>query len=87
MRTSGGRRWERSAATRSRWPRLPCTYGAFGEARDAVIAVMDTATRSWDYEIIPALRIGDAFEGVKNRLNALSENHVLHGADPCPAGA
>ncbi len=58
------------------------THGIFGEARDAVIAVMDTATRSWDYEIIPAVRIGNAFQGVMSRLHALSENHVLHGADP-----
>ena len=80
------KRWQALGAERSHPESVAqaalYTYGAFGEARDAVIAVMDTATRSWDYEIIPALRIGDAFEGVKNRLNALSENHVLHGADP-----
>ena len=58
------------------------TRGVFGEARDAVIAVMDTAARTWDYEIIPAVRIGDAFEGVRSRLHALSENYVLNGVDP-----
>ncbi len=58
------------------------TYGTFGEPRDAVMAVMDTATRTWDYEIVPASRIGDAFHGAKARLYALSENYALHGADP-----
>ncbi len=58
------------------------TYGTFGEPRDAVIAVMDTATRTWDYEVVPALRIGDAFHGARARLHALSENYALHGADP-----
>ena len=58
------------------------TRGVFGEARDAVIAVMDTAARTWDYEIIPAVRVGDAFEGVRSRLHALSENYVLNGVNP-----
>ena len=58
------------------------TYGTFGEPRDAVIAAMDTANRTWDYEIVPAVRVGDAFHGAKARLYALSENYALHGADP-----
>ena len=52
------------------------TYGTFGEPRDAVIAAMDTANRTWDYEIVPAVRVGDAFHGAKARLYALSENYA-----------
>ena len=30
------------------------TLGEFGQMRDAVIATMDTGSRTWDYEVIPA---------------------------------
>ena len=30
------------------------TLGTFGEMRDTVIATMDTGSRRWDYEVIPA---------------------------------
>ena len=80
------KRWQALGAERSHPESVAqaalYTYGTFGEARDAVIAVMDTGTRSWDYEIVPASRIGDAFNGVKARLSALAENYALHGADP-----
>ena len=33
------------------------TLGTFGELRDAVIATMDTGSRQWDYEVIPAERV------------------------------
>ena len=58
------------------------TYGTFGEARDAVIATMDTASRAWDYEVIPADRVERALETVRSRLGELAEHHALHGEDP-----
>ena len=58
------------------------TYGTFGEARDAVIATMDTASRAWDYEVIPADRVERALEAVRSRLGELAEHHALHGEDP-----
>ena len=58
------------------------TYGTFGEARDAVIATMDTASRGWDYEVIPADRVERALEGARSRLAPLAEHHALHGEDP-----
>ena len=33
------------------------TLGEFGQMRDAVIATMDTGSRTWDYERIPAERL------------------------------
>ncbi len=58
------------------------TYGTFGEARDAVIATMDTASRAWDYEVIPADRVERAMEAARSRLGELAEHHALHGEDP-----
>ena len=42
------------------------TLGTFGELRDAVIAVMDTGSRVWDYEAVPAERVGKALERPPN---------------------
>ena len=39
------------------------TLGTFGEMRDAVIACMDTGSRSWDYEVIPGERLEKALAG------------------------
>ena len=39
------------------------SYGTFGEARDVVIATMDTGSRQWDFEVIPAERVATAFTG------------------------
>ena len=33
------------------------TYGLFNEPRPAVIATMDTGSRQWDFEVIPASRV------------------------------
>ena len=44
------------------------TYGTFGEARDAVIAAMNTGSRQWDYEVIPAQRVARAMEAARSRL-------------------
>ena len=58
------------------------SYGTFGEARDVVIATMDTGSRQWDFEVIPADRVAEAFHRACERLGALSAHHVLHGRDP-----
>ena len=58
------------------------TYGTFGEPRDAVIAAMDTGSRQWDYEVIPADRVARAMEAARSRLGELAEHHALHGPDP-----
>ena len=43
------------------------TLGEFGQIRDAVIATMDTGSRTWDWERIPAERLG---AGPAGRLRA-----------------
>ena len=58
------------------------TYGLFGEARDAVIATMDTAERAWDHEVIPAKRVERALERTREWLAPLGAHHATHGADP-----
>ena len=58
------------------------TLGAFGELRDAVIATMDTGSRQWDYEVIPAERVGQALERASEWLGQLAAHLVLNGPDP-----
>ena len=58
------------------------TLGAFGELRDAVIATMDTGSRQWDYEVIPAERVGQALERASEWLGQLGAHLVLNGPDP-----
>ena len=56
------------------------TLGTYGELRDAVIATMDTGSRVWDYEVIPAERVGKALErGLRMARRACRS--------PCPARA
>ncbi len=57
------------------------SYGAFEEARDVVIATMDTGSRQWDYEVIPAERVAQAFHRAGERLGKLGAHHLLHGRD------
>ena len=57
------------------------SYGTFGEARDVVIATMDTGSRQWDFEVIPAERVAEAFHRACERLGTLGAHHVLHGRD------
>ena len=80
------KRWQVLGAERSHpesvWQAALYTFGTFGEARDAVIATMDTGSRVWDYEVIPAERVERAFEGACQRLGQLGAHHVLHGPDP-----
>lgn len=58
------------------------TLGTFGRVRDAVIATMDTASRSWDYEVIPARRVAQALERACAWLNPLGAHYAVHGTDP-----
>ena len=58
------------------------SYGSYGEARDVVIATMDTGSRVWDTETIPADRLEDAMEKVSFRLGELADHYAAHGQDP-----
>lgn len=58
------------------------TLGTFGEMRDAVIACLDTGSRAWDYEVIPAERLERAIQDASERLGELVAHHVLNGPDP-----
>ena len=58
------------------------TLGEFGEMRDAVIATMDTGSRTWDWERIPADRLERALQDACERLGEVAEHHVLNGPDP-----
>ena len=58
------------------------TLGTFGDVRDVVIATMDTGSRQWDYEVIPAARLGKALERACEWLGQLAAHHVLNGPDP-----
>ena len=58
------------------------TLGQFGEMRDAVIATMDTGSRTWDHEVIPADRLERALQDASRWLEPLADHHDLHGPDP-----
>ena len=58
------------------------TLGTFGDLRDAVIATMDTGSRQWDYEVIPAERVGQALDRASEWLGQLAAHLVLNGPDP-----
>ena len=80
------KRWRTLGAERSHpesvWQAALYTCSTFNEARDAVIATMDTGSRQWDFEVIPAERVERAFEQACERLGRLGAHHRLHGADP-----
>lgn len=58
------------------------SVGLFGECRDVVIATLDTSSRTWAYEVVPADRAERAWRDASRRLEALAEHHAEHGADP-----
>ena len=62
------------------------TLGTYGDVRDAVIATMDTGSRTWDYEVIPAERVERALRDASEWLGVLGAHHELNGPDPdaCP---
>ena len=79
------RRWRTLGAERSHPESVAqgafYSYGTFGEARDVVIATMDTGSRQWDFEVIPADRVAEAFHRACERLGTLGAHHVLHERD------
>ena len=83
---SAFKRWQALGAERSHPDTVAqaalCTYGLFGEARNAVLAVMDTGSRAWDCEVIPAERVEHALERTREWLAPLGAHYATHGADP-----
>ena len=51
-------------------------------ATTSVIATMDTGSRRWDYEMIPAARVETALERASEWLGQLGAHLVLNGPDP-----
>lgn len=82
---SAFKRWQTLGAERSHPDSVAqaalYTYGLFGEARDAVIATMDTGERAWDHEVIPSERVERALERTREWLAPLGTHHASHGAD------
>ena len=58
------------------------TLGEYGQIRDAVIATMDTGSRTWDWERIPADRLERVLRDACERLGELAAHQVLNGPDP-----
>ena len=80
------KKWRTLGAERSHpesvWQAAFYTYAAFDQARDVVIATLDTGGRTWDYEVIPAHRVERAFERACARLGELAAHHLVNGPDP-----
>ena len=80
------KRWRTLGAERSHPASVAQTavysLGTFGEMRDAVIATMDTGSRTWAHEVIPAQRLEQALRDAGRRLDPLAKHHTLNGPDP-----
>ncbi len=80
------RRWRTLGAERSHPASVAqaafYTLGEFGEMRPAVIATMDTGSRTWDWERIPAERLERALQDACEWLGELGAHHIRHGPDP-----
>lgn len=80
------KRWRTLGAERSHPASLAqaalYSLGEFGEMRDAVIATMDTGSRIWDWERIPADRLERALQDACVWLGELASHHSLNGPDP-----
>ena len=80
------KRWQTLGAERSHpdsVAQAACySLGLFGECRDVVIATLDTGSRQWDYEVIPAERVEQAWQRAGARLGKLADHYKLNGADP-----
>ena len=80
------KRWQTLGAERSHpesVAQAACyTLGLYGDFRETVIATLDTGSRRWDYEVIPADRVERAWDRACERLAPLAEHHEVHGADP-----
>ena len=58
------------------------TVGAFGLIREIVIATMDTGSRTWDFEVVPAKRVLRAMQDACEWLGRLEAHYIKNGADP-----
>ena len=80
------KRWQTLGAERSHpesVAQAACySLGLYGEVRDVVIATLDTGSRQWDHELIPAARAERAWDAACGRLSALAEHHEACGPDP-----
>ena len=80
------RRWRTLGAERSHPASVAqaafYTLGEFGALRDVVIATMDTGSRTWDWERIPADRLERALQDASAWLGELGAHHVENGPDP-----
>ena len=80
------KRWQTLGAERSHpdsVAQAACySLGSFGEHRDVVIATLDTGSRRWDYEVIPAERVERGWHRAGDRLAELAEHFDANGPDP-----
>ena len=80
------KRWQTLGAERSHpdsVAQAACySLGLFGEHRDVVIATLDTGSRRWDYEVIPAERVEQAWSRAGARLGELADHLDANGPDP-----
>ena len=80
------KRWQTLGAERSHpesVAQAACySLGLYGECRDVVIATLDTGSRQWGYEVVPAARAERAWDAACLRLSALAEHHEACGPDP-----
>ena len=84
--TEAFRRWQTLGAERSHPASVAqaalYTLGTYGAMRDAVIATMDTGSRTWDHEVIPAERLEKALRDACAWLRELGAHHVRNGPNP-----
>ena len=80
------RRWRTLGAERSHPASVAqaafYTLGTYGDIRHAVIATMDTGSRTWDWERIPAERLDRALQDACEWLGELAAHYALKGPDP-----
>ncbi len=80
------KRWQTLGAERSHpdsVAQAACySQGLFGEHRDVVIATLDTGSRKWDYEVIPAERVERAWDRAGDWLSPLADHLDGNGPDP-----
>ena len=80
------KRWQTLGAERSHpesVAQAACySLGLFGECRDVVIATLDTGSRRWDYEVIPAERVERAWHRAGVWLSELADHLDANGPDP-----
>ena len=58
------------------------TLGTYGQMRDVVIATMNTGSRTWDWEQIPADRLEKALQDACEWLGEVASHLLLNGPDP-----